>query len=218
MKDILVVDDLLDAMGMLCAAAIAAFPSANLHRADSVAAALEILDREVPDLALVDLELGDGSGVAVIEAISRRNPAAQIVIATIHGDDGHLFPALRAGANGYLLKDQSMSVMSRQLRGIGDGQPPLSPAIARRLIRHFADGPAVDSGDDKLTPREREVLGLLAQGIRVGEIGERLGISRHTVGDHVKNIYRKLNISTRAEAALKAARLGLVDKSRKPLS
>lgn len=211
----LLVDDLPDALERLAQAALLAFPRIDCRRAGSVADSLLALAQPGPrpDLALVDLDLGDGSGLTVIEAINRLHPDCLIVVVTIFDDDAHLFPALEAGAQGYLLKDQPLDQLVQQLRGIGEGQPPLSPAIARRLIRHFtrpATGtaaPAVVS----LSPRETEVLALLAQGIRLGELAERLGISRHTAGDHVKNIYRKLNISSRAEAALQAARLGLVD-------
>ena len=211
----LLVDDLPGALERLAQAALLAFPRIDCRRAGSVADSLLALAQPGPrpDLALVDLDLGDGSGLTVIEAINRLHPDCLIVVVTIFDDDAHLFPALEAGAQGYLLKDQPLDQLVQQLRGIGEGQPPLSPAIARRLIRHFtrpATGtatPAVVS----LSPRETEVLALLAQGIRLGELAERLGISRHTAGDHVKNIYRKLNISSRAEAALQAARLGLVD-------
>lgn len=211
----LLVDDLPDALERLAQAALLAFPRIDCRRAGSVADSLLALAQPGPrpDLALVDLDLGDGSGLTVIEAINRLHPDCLIVVVTIFDDDAHLFPALEAGAQGYLLKDQPLDQLVQQLRGIGEGQPPLSPAIARRLIRHFtrpatgAAAPAVVS----LSPRETEVLALLAQGIRLGELAERLGISRHTAGDHVKNIYRKLNISSRAEAALQAARLGLVD-------
>ena len=139
-----------------------------------------------------------------------------MVVASIHDDDDHLFQALQAGAQGYLLKDHPTAWLALQLRGIAQGQPPLSPAIARRLLRHFqappptpAQSPAAPAVTD-LSARERDVLGLLAQGVRIADIGIALGISRHTVGDHVKNIYRKLNISSRAEAALQARHLGLI--------
>jgi DNA-binding NarL/FixJ family response regulator len=214
MKHALLIDDLPDALDRLAQAAHLAFPHIECQRAGSVADSLRALAQPGLhlDLALVDLDLGDGSGLTVIEALSRLHPDCLIVVVTIYDDDAHLFPALEAGAQGYLLKDQPLEQLVQQLRGIGEGQPPLSPAIARRLIRHFtrpevgATGPTPVS----LSPRETEVLALLAQGIRLGELAERLGISRHTAGDHVKNIYRKLNISSRAEAALQAARLGLV--------
>lgn len=214
MKHALLVDDLPDARDRLAQAAHLAFPQLDCRHAGSVADSLLALAQPGPrpDLALVDLDLGDGSGLTVIEAISRLHPDCLIVVVTIYDDDAHLFPALAAGAQGYLLKDQPLEQLVQQLRGIGEGQPPLSPAIARRLIRHFGRPEVSTSGPTpvSLSPRETEVLTLLAQGIRLGELAERLGISRHTAGDHVKNIYRKLNISSRAEAALQAARLGLV--------
>ena len=96
------------------------------------------------------------------------------------------------------------------LRGIVDGQPPLSASIARRLLRHFQ--PTVDAGEAQvpLTPRETEVLRLTAKGLTVGEVATVLALSRHTVSGYLKDIYRKLSVGTRAEATLEAARRGLV--------
>ena len=173
--------------------------------------AREALERERFDLALVDLALGDGSGLEVITQLARRQPGCAVVVASIHDDNEHLFQALQAGAQGYLLKDHPTAWLAVQLQGIAQGQPPLSPAIARRLLRHFqAPEAAQAAAAPSLSAREREVLGLLAQGVRIADIGATLGISRHTVGDHVKNIYRKLNITSRAEAALQARSMGLI--------
>ena len=238
MKNILLVDDLGDALAMLEDAIRAAFGPLPCTLARSVHEAQAVLDAAerdgiVFDLALVDLALGDGSGLEVIAQLARCQPACTVVVASIHDDDDHLFQALQAGAQGYLLKDHPTDWLALQLQGIAQGQPPLSPAIARRLLRHFhgtapgaalapatattAFAPAPAAAPPPLPPlgtclstREREVLGLLAQGVRIADIGAALGISRHTVGDHVKNIYRKLNIGSRAEAALQARSLGLV--------
>ena len=217
MNHILVVDDLSDALAMLQDAIGAAFGPVPCTLVRSVREALGVIDSGTPfDLALVDLALGDGSGLALIERLAQRQPQCAVVVASIHDDDDHLFQALQAGAQGYLLKDHPTAWLALQLRGIAQGQPPLSPAIARRLLRHFqappptpAQSPAAPAVTD-LSARERDVLGLLAQGVRIADIGIALGISRHTVGDHVKNIYRKLNISSRAEAALQARHLGLI--------
>ena len=237
MKNILLVDDLGDALAMLEDAIRAAFGPLPCTLARSVREAHAVLDGAerdgiVFDLALVDLALGDGSGLEVIAQLARCQPACTVVVASIHDDDDHLFQALQAGAQGYLLKDHPTDWLALQLQGIAQGQPPLSPAIARRLLRHFhgtapgaalapatattAFAPAPAAAPPPLPPlgtclstREREVLGLLAQGVRIADIGAALGISRHTVGDHVKNIYRKLNISSRAEAALQARGMGL---------
>ena len=222
MKQILLVDDLADALVMLQSAVLAAFGPVPCTLARSVRQALAVLDSADNegvcfDLALVDLALGDGSGLEVITQLVQRQPGCAVVVASIHDGDEHLFQALQAGAQGYLLKDQPSDWLARQLQGIAQGQPPLSPAIARRLLRHFQTPAAVQVPEalevrevSCLSTREREVLGLLAQGVRIAEIGTALGISRHTVGDHVKNLYRKLNISSRAEAALQARQLGLI--------
>lgn len=212
MNRILIVDDLPEARAMLDEVARSAFPNAQRHLAGSVAEARELVGAAAFDLALVDLGLGDGYGTEVIALLTATQPACVVVVASIFDDDDNLFQALQAGAQGYLLKDHPSEWLSRQLTGIADGQPALSPAIARRLLRHFHGAGTPDGLAEAtdLSPREREVLTLLAKGIRIAEIAAGLAISRHTVGDHVKNIYRKLNISSRAEAALRAQSLGLV--------
>lgn len=219
MKQILLVDDLAEALDLLQGAVLAAFGTVPCTLARSVRQALTVLDKAGSeglhfDLALVDLALGDGSGLEVIAQLAQRQPGCAVVVASIHDGDDHLFQALQAGAQGYLLKDHPSDWLALQLQGIAQGQPPLSPAIARRLLRHFQVPVVVQAPQapevSRLSAREREVLGLLAQGVRIADIGALLGISRHTVGDHVKSIYRKLNISSRAEAALQARHLGLI--------
>lgn len=214
MNRALLVDDLPEALAMIEGAVRAAFPGAACQQATGVREALEAIGRVRFDLALVDLTMADGSGIEVITALALRQPGCMVVVATIHDDDDHLFEALQAGAQGYLLKDHPGDWMARQLRGVVEGQPPLSPAIARRLLRHFrtpgsAEPPSAPGTTEALSAREREVLALLAHGERLADIAGRLGISRHTVGDHVKSIYRKLNITSRAEAALRARGMGL---------
>jgi DNA-binding NarL/FixJ family response regulator len=211
MLDILLVDDLPEALVMLKAACQAAFPEACCALASNVSEARQLLDTRQFGIALIDLGLPDGDGLEIIQHIAQRQPGCVTVVATIFDDDEHLFKALQAGAQGYLLKDHPPEWLAQQLQKIFDGQPPLSPAIARRLLRHFHRPPSVGPiTEAELTARERAVLGLLAQGIRIVDIGNELNISRHTAGDHVKNIYRKLKINSRAEAALHAKGLGLI--------
>lgn len=210
MKCALILEDMPESQEMLREVAQAAFPGIVVHGAADVASALRLLGQHLFDLALVDLALPDGNGTTVIQALSLRHPGCMIVVASLFGDDEHLFPALRAGAQGYLLKDQDFGQLLAQLRGIGEGAPPLSPAVARRLLAHFRQVPEVAAQGAVLTPREREVLIQLSRGISIAKIGAELGISRHTVGDHVKNLYRKLNISSRAQAALQARSMGLL--------
>ncbi|WP_271679436.1 response regulator [Thermomonas mangrovi] len=205
----LVVDDLPGARAWLAAAVEAAFPGIAVTLAGSVAEGLARIDPP-PALALVDLGLPDGSGIQLIEALQQRGAGTFCIVATVFDDDAHLFPALRAGAQGYVLKDRDRDALAAMLRGIVDGQPPLSASIARRLLRHFQ--PAVDAGEAQvpLTPRETEVLRLTAKGLTVGEVATVLALSRHTVSGYLKDIYRKLSVGTRAEATLEAARRGLV--------
>jgi len=173
-------------------------------------------DLERVALALVDLGLPDGSGIGFIRDLTRRQPKALAVVATIHDDDANLLNAIAAGACGYLLKDQEASAIAAQLRRIDDGEPPLSPSIARRMMDHFAKHarpqPAGTPLPDEaaLTPRELEVLALLGRGSRVAEAAKRLGLTDQTVATYVKTIYRKLRISSRAEAALAAQKRGLI--------
>ena len=162
-----------------------------------------------PELALIDLGLPDGSGIELISELNRRSPATLCIITTIYDDDQHLFPALRAGAQGYVLKEQRWQQLAVLLSGIAEGRPPLSPPIARKLLGYFR--PAPPSVSDALTQREAEVLSLIAKGVTQAEAARVLGISPHTVCGYVKEIYRKLNVSSRAEAALSAQKLGLVD-------
>lgn len=214
MKLAMILEDMPESQEMLREVAQAAFPGIRVCCVADVASAMKMINQFQFDLALIDLSLPDGNGTTVVEAMAARFPDSVIVVATIFDDDDHLFPALRAGAQGYLLKDQAPAQLVKQLRGISEGHPPLSPSVARRLLDHFrVEQEAVKteiSEDALLTPREREVLVQLTRGISISDIGEVMGISRHTVGDHVKNIYRKLNISSRAEATLQARNMGLV--------
>ena len=190
-------------------------------------------------LVLVDLELPDGNGMELLTELARY-PATKIVT-TLYSDDDHLFPALQCGADGYLLKEDRFEVLVEELQKIVRGQPPLSPAIARRLLTHFRQGMGgpnqaqtggadnlvaplsglqssrpmpVDRGApmdyERLTPRESEVLTYLSKGFTIKEIANLMGIKWFTVNDHIKSIYKKLNVSSRAEAAVLATKQGLV--------
>ena len=186
-------------------------------------------------LILVDLELPDGNGMDLLAELVHY-PATKIVT-TLYSDDDHLFPALQRGADGYLLKEDRFEVLVEELQKIVRGQPPLSPAIARRLLTHFRHNhdhegspsgfgfttspgafstsrpvPLVDKPLDheRLTPRESEVLTYLSKGFTIKEIANLMGIKWFTVNDHIKSIYKKLNVSSRAEAAVLASKQGLV--------
>jgi len=205
--DALLVDDLSHCRAWLRRALEQAFPGIAVREAGSLAAAMEALE-PTPQLALVDLGLPDGPGLRLVEALSRRG-GCLTVVTTVFDDDAHLFPALRAGAGGYVLKDQTPEQLADILRGISAGHPPLSPSIARRLLQHFGPLPVADSGP-ALTTRETEVLQLVAKGFTAQEVADSFGLSRHTVAGYLKEIYRKLSVSSRAEATMEAARRGLI--------
>lgn len=218
MKQILLLEDLPEIRAWLKALALQVFPDAQISEASRIHDALELVNAVRFDVAMLDLGLPDGSGVEVVQALREKQPEAQSVVVTIHEDDDHLFPALQAGAFGYLLKEQSREQLSEQLQRISQGEPPLSPSIARRVIQYFTTQARQQqhmSEPDNVTPhvqltdRENEVLLRVAKGFTLPEIGVQLGLSRHTIADYVKQIYRKLNVSSRAEAALEAQRLGL---------
>ncbi|HRP11457.1 MAG TPA: response regulator transcription factor [Terricaulis sp.] len=208
MSHVLIVEDLPDVRIWLGGVARAACPGAEVHDAASVRDALAALEHRAYRLALIDLGLPDGSGLEVARAIKGSAPETYCIVTTILGDDASIVAALAAGADGYLLKDQPRDILARQIRDTLEGRPALSPAIARRLMEHFKlTGPAAE--DSALTPRERDVLAHVGRGLRNHEAAKELGVSEHTIAGHIKAIYRKLGISTRAEAAWHAARLGL---------
>ena len=219
MKTILLLEDLPEIRAWLRALVMQVFPGSTVVESARVHDALQQVAAQRFDLAMIDLGLPDGSGVKVVQALREAQPDAQSVVVTIHDDD-HLFPALQAGAYGYLLKEQPREQLMEHLQRISQGEPPLSPSIARRMISYFsaqANRPALQPQQTQdslmpnvqLTEREREVLLRVAKGFTLPEIGVQLGLSRHTIADYVKQIYRKLNVSSRAEAALEAQRLGL---------
>ena len=206
MQRALVVDDLAASRDWLARATTLAFPEIAIDFAADLAGAFACVEPP-PSLALVDLGLPDGPGTRLIEYLAARGTVC--VVATVFDDDAHLFPALRAGAQGYVLKDSPPEALAELLRGIVAGQPPLSPSIARRLLQHFRP-PTPQAGAPHLTPREVDVLRLVAKGYTLAQVAESLEISRHTASGYLKDVYRKLSVTSRAEATLEAARLGLV--------
>jgi DNA-binding NarL/FixJ family response regulator len=196
-----------------------AFPDLNVVPCSSVKAARQHLQQwQVPQalrLALVDIGLPDGSGIDLIRQIAEQFRDAMVVVATIYDDDAHLFDAIAAGAKGYLLKDELPDILIDYLRRIENGEPPLSPSIAHRIMEHFR-GPPKDVATKEagtitsLTAREVEVLTLMARGLTVREAAARLELTANTVASYIKIIYHKCNISSRAEATLEAVRRNLI--------
>jgi DNA-binding NarL/FixJ family response regulator len=217
----LIVEDDAATCAWLCRILAEAFPGIEIAQAATQRAALAWIEahrlahvRDASHVALIDLGLPDGSGVEVIRKLNASCPAVLPVVTTVYDDDAHLFEAIAAGAKGYLLKDREADAFIGSLRRIDLGEPPLSPSIARRILEYFTrqavPGPAAEAQPEVLTARELDVLRLLGRGLRINEAARVLGIAHHTVAGYVKAIYRKLNIASRAEAAIEAVRRGLV--------
>jgi DNA-binding NarL/FixJ family response regulator len=199
--------------------------NAQLRLIDAVAdgaAALAALERTAPDVMLVDLGLPDIDGVQLIRRAVARHPGVDVLVVTVFGDDAHVLASIEAGATGYLLKDTRLERIVASICEIRAGGSPISPTIARKVLTRFrtpADGApgfpprdAVPAPADAspLSARETDILRLVSKGLSCAEVGEHLAISTHTVVTHVKNIYRKLAVHSRAEAVFEAGQMGLL--------
>jgi DNA-binding NarL/FixJ family response regulator len=214
MKRALILEDVQETRIWLGEIALRAFPDLTITEAATIAAAHVALDRDLPEIALIDLGLPDGSGLEILRKLKQKSPTSIAVVTTIMGDDVSVVSALSAGADGYLQKDQTQDQMVAQLRQISHGIPALSPAVARRIMGHFSRTGPVANADGKLTDRETDVLALISRGLRNAEVARELGLAESTVAGYIKTIYRKLGISSRAEAAWHATRLGLSENRR----
>jgi DNA-binding NarL/FixJ family response regulator len=206
---ILILEDMPDTQEWLRAACMLAFPEAIVTVTASIADATKSIQNEQPTLALLDLELPDGKGNSFIPTLLKRHPSCLCIVVTIYADEQHLLPSLSAGARGYILKDQSRQRIAEMLKEALAGELPLSPSIASMVLSHFSQAQE-EAEVSPLTKRESDVLGLVAYGLSTPEVAKQLHISKYTAEDHLKQIYRKLNISSRAEAALAAKKFNLV--------
>ncbi len=179
----------------------------------SAAAARRELARETPAVLLTDIDLGDGSGIDLIREVRRKGDATAPMVITIFGDEQHVVAAIEAGALGYLLKDGDADYIGSSILEMLAGGSPISPPIARYLLRRFRPGETAApqaSDTPALSEREREVLNLIVKGFSYAEIAGVLAVSVTTVTSHVRNIYRKLDVHSRGEAVYEALQLGLV--------
>ena len=162
------------------------------------------------DVALVDIGLPDGNGLELVTPLVATE--CEVIISSMFAQDSHVLDALKFGAKGYVLKDHSQQELVEMLQGIVGGRPPLSPTIARRVLEYFTQRgePSAKEAEVSLTERERDVLTLLAKGYTVKAVADLLDISPNTAAGYAKTIYKKLNVTSRAEATLEANRLGFV--------
>ena len=216
--------------------------SYDVATAASLAEGIAALHRDPPDVILVDLGLPDGSGLDLIRSARRLSSDILALVITVFGDETSVIGALEAGAQGYLLKSEAPADLRESVRQVLSGGAPISPGIASHLLRRFqpgdeaegeegeerADGEEGQEGAEeqssahgeaekrpRLTRRERQVLGLMVQGLPYQEAAESLGLTRNTVVGHVKKIYRKLEVSSRGEAVFEALSQGIVKLDRK---
>lgn len=182
-----------------------------LGEASSGQEAIRMVGELVPDVVLMDLAMPGMGGVEATREIKRISPRTQVLVLTSYHDDEHIFPALRAGAISYLLKDVEMETLAEAIIKAAHGEPSLHPHVAARVIQemHGAHSEAEQPFGD-LTEREMEVLKLIANGLSNTQIAEQLVISEYTVKGHVSNILSKLHLADRTQAAVLAWQQGVV--------
>lgn len=165
-------------------------------------------------LALVDMQLPDGNGVELITWIQRHSPQTQAVIVSAWAEEEAILAAIRAGAIGYLLKSSEDAELAMFMRILQRGGAAIDPMIARRILTLLPQAETVsvpEDSDARLTPRESEVLHLVARGLSNREIAEATTLSRLTIESHTRNIYRKLAVNSRTEAVFEARSMGLLN-------
>ena len=181
----------------------------------SGAEALRLAAELAPDVTLMDLVMPEMDGVETTRRLKQVSPRSQVIILTSYHDDEHIFPAIRAGALSYVLKDVSSGELVEIVRKAARGEAVMHPHVAARVMEELRGGPRVQTPfSSDLSERELETLRLIAEGLNNSEIAERLVISEHTVKRHVSNILSKLHLVDRTQAAVYAWREGVVDKDR----
>jgi DNA-binding NarL/FixJ family response regulator len=162
-----------------------------------------------PDVVAIDLKMPRKDGLAAIKEISATMPEIRILVLTSFTDDDSVFAAIKAGALGFVIKDSSTDQLIQAIRAVYRGEGVLHPAIARKVLQDFRRPAPLQSGTDPLTPRELEVLQLLALGPSNREIAAQLNINERTVSTHVRSILDKLHLANRTQAALYARKIGI---------
>jgi DNA-binding NarL/FixJ family response regulator len=171
----------------------------------NIESALKQIPPQRPDVIIMDIHLPDGSGIDCTTRLAQLLPDAEILMYTIQDDAEEIVHAMEAGATGYLLKDTKPADLLAAIHEVRTHGAPMSRDVARKLVESFRrpPAPATAHGEAALTPREQEILALLADGLLTKEIGDRLSIKYDTVGTHLKRIYRKLQVRSRTQAVMK---------------
>ena len=184
---------------------------------DSCESGLKLTDELEPDMVLLDIRMPGLDGLACLERIKARHPRMAVVIVTLYDDRRYVLEAIRRGASGYLLKDATTAAVIQTLHNVANGQLAVEPQLLREALASREEAPtAGDTARQRaeqyaLTPREHDVLLLVAEGLTNKEIGGRLSITEDTVKKHVQNIIWKLRAADRTQAAIMALKLGLLE-------
>lgn len=172
---------------------------------DSVEDMLDYLEEHPdPDVILMDIQLPGMSGIKGISIIKEEHPEIEIIMLTVYHDSHKIFDSLCAGASGYLLKHTSLPEIKESILKLLDGGAPMSPQIARKVIHHFQEESPKKDPDSKLTPREHDIVNGLVDGLSYKMIADRYDISIDTVRAHIRNIYKKLHVNSKAEVIAKS--------------
>lgn len=174
----------------------------------SVEEALQHMQR--PDVVLLDIHLPGISGIDGIVKIKYCHPGVHIVMVTVFDDDTTVFRAILAGADGYLLKKTPMMRILQAIEDAAAGGAPMSPVVAKQAIALFKNYVPVAASSDTLSDREREILGLIVQGLSNEQIADKLFVTRTTIRNHISHIYQKLHVHSKSQAVVKAIREGIV--------
>jgi len=170
---------------------------------------LTVVQETQPDVVLTDLSMPRRSGIDAIRSLHASHPGLPVLVLTMQADDESVFTALRAGARGYLIKGADGAELVRAIQTVAAGDAVYGAAVANRIVAMLTGSPQATDKFPELTDREREVLDLMADGLRNHAIAERLGLSEKTVRNHVSNVLVKLQVSDRTAAAIKAREAGL---------
>lgn len=176
----------------------------------SMEEAIRNLEKDMPELMLVDIGLPGISGIEGIRTLKARYSQLSFVVLTVYEDDERIFDALCAGANGYLLKNTDPGKLLESLQEAKEGGAPMSPQVARRVIRLFQEIRPPKKSEYHLTPHENRLLKMLVDGHNYKSAGKELGVSVNTIAFHIKSIYGKLQVHSKSEAVAKALRDRLV--------
>lgn len=194
------------------ASALRRRPGFSVAAAATLAEARRSVEEGLPSVLVTDLQLPDGHGLQLIRELRARSREVEVLVISVLDDEASVVAAIAAGASGYILKDALSEDIAGTVEAVLKGHSPLSPGIARFILRQLRhDGQPLPAGAPKLTKREIDILWGIAKGFTYNDIADSLGISRKTVPNYIKSIYRKLEVSNRSEAVFEALQRKLIE-------